>query len=458
MTAPGSGLVATPYGDADLVALDRAGLDKEMAIARSTGLSMLRSELAPPTSPDLVWPVNGQIDEATLDDLASDLVTTVVLDGRALQPQDPNAVAGPRADLQTPSGAVRALLTDPTINDLVASPASVTGGARAAEQRFLAETMLVTEQRPGSGSSLVIAPSRHLDVNSYLAALLADSSEVPWLDAVNAGAIAQQPADDVARQQLTYPSSARNAELPARVLSAITPLREELAAFNSILGQTTNDPFISEANEAILRAESSSWRDQPQRATAIIDAVRAQLQAHTNKVFISKPGLITLTSRKQKIPLTVVNELPEPVTVQVRVRAVNVARLTVTPIQPITVDGGGSRHEVVVEVEATTGGRFEVQAQLTTTDDRPIGQPVSFEMNSTAYGAVALAIAGGAAGLLFLLSGVRIYRRVRHRRNGPPGAGGAGVDAPDTPPTPAPASPHQPSEPSQSSQPTQPVP
>jgi hypothetical protein len=438
-TSAGSVLVATPYGDADLVALERAGLDKEMAIARSTGQSILRDELAAPTLPDLVWPVDGQIDDTTLDDLATDLVTTVVLSGRVLEPQDPNAVAGPRADLQTPSGPVRALLSDPTIDDLVADPTTVAGGTRAAEQRFLAETMLITEQRPGSGSSFVVAPPRHLDVDDgYVSALLSDSGAVPWLDPVNAGEIAEQPADDIARQQLTYPSSARTAELPSSVLAAITPLRDGLAAFNSILGPTTTDPFISQANEALLRAESSSWRDKPQSATAIIDAVRAQLQARTSRVFISKPSLITLTSRKQKIPLTVVNELPEPVTVKVDLHAVNAARLTVTPIPAFTVDGKGSHHEVVIEVEATTGGRFEVQAQLTTADDQAIGQPVSFELNSTAYGAVALAIAAGAAGLLFLLSGVRIYRRVRRRRDGPPDAGDrAGDDSPNAPTEPA---------------------
>jgi hypothetical protein len=449
VTSAGSALVATPYGDADLVALERAGLDKEMAIARSTGQSMLSDHLALPTLPDLVWPVDGRIDDATLDDLATDLTTTVVLNGRALQPQDPNALAGPRADLQTPSGAVRALLTDPTIDDLVADPGSVSGGARAAEQRFLAETMLITEQRPGSGSSLVVAPPRHLDADAYLAALLSDTAAVPWLEPVNASVIAAQPPDDVARQQLAYPPSARNAELPTRVLSAITPLRDGLAAFNSILSPTTTDPFIAQANEALLRAESSSWREHPQRAVAIIDAVRAQLQSRTSKVFISKPGLITLTSRKQKIPLTVVNELPEPVTVQVNLHAVNAARLTVTPIPPFTVEGKGSRHEVVIEVEATTGGRFEVEAQLTTADNQTIGQPVSFELNSTAYGAVALAIAGGAAGLLFLLSGIRIYRRVRQRRNGPPGAdAGDHVDTPTSPTTPtAPRTPAPPAQP-----------
>ncbi len=138
----------------------------------------------------------------------------------------------------------------------------------------------------------------------------------------------------------------------------------------------------------------------------------------------------------QKIPLTVVNELPEPVRLQVRVTAVNAARLTVTPVEPFTIEGKGSRHEVLVEVEATTNGRFQVQAQLMTPDGAQVfGPPVPFEMNSTAYGAVALAIAGSAAGLLFLLSGYRLFRRMRRRRGGTSNGGTPDGTASD--PTPA---------------------
>jgi len=55
---------------------------------------------------------------------------------------------------------------------------------------------------------------------------------------------------------------------------------------------------------------------------------------------------------------------------------------------------------------------------------------------------VALAIAGGAAALLVLLSGIRIYRRIRRRRNGPPEADAAvDVDLPPTPTSPTPTSP-----------------
>ena len=92
--------------------------------------------------------------------------------------------------------------------------------------------------------------------------------------------------------------------------------------------------------------------------------------------------------------------------------------------------GNQSRHEVLVEVEATTGGRFDVAAQLWTPEanPRPFGAAVPFVLNSTAYGAVALVIAATAAGLVFLLSAIRVIRRIvasrrppqRRRRSYPP--------------------------------------
>ena len=192
--------------------------------------------------------------------------------------------------------------------------------------------------------------------------------------------------------------------MPVEDLLPIAQLRDRLAACSAILGSSTTETFINTSSVAILRAESSGLRTDPTRAAAIRAAVQAELDAQIAKVYIVKPGLITLTSRKQKIPITVVNNLPDPVTIQIRLTAVNAARLTVSPQQPFTVAGNQSRHEVLIEVEATTGGRFDVSAQLWTPDanTRPFGAPVPFVLNSTAYGAVALVIAATAAGLVFL--------------------------------------------------------
>ncbi|HTC70634.1 MAG TPA: DUF6049 family protein, partial [Acidothermaceae bacterium] len=422
VSAPGAALVGLPYGDTDLVAVERTGLTREIAIARSTGQSTLSAELAPPTLPNVVWPVGGTLDEATLDELAGDLVDTVVLTDTTLPPRDPNAVTGARTNLQTDSGTVRAVLTDSTISSMLTTPAAATaasGGVRAAEQRFLAETMLVTEQRPGAGSSIVVAPPRTWDpTGDFAATLLSDSATMPWLQGANLGQVASEGPDGVPRQSLVYPAAAQAAELTYSDLFPIFALRSTLAACSAILGSSTSETFINTASIAILRAESSGLRGQPARAGTIRAAVQADLDAQTAKVYIVKPGLITLTSRKQKIPITVVNNLPDPVTVEIHLTAVNAARLSVAPQQPFTVPGNQSRHEVLIEVEATTGGRFQVSAQLFTPEanPHPFGAAVPFILNSTAYGTVALVIAATAAGLVFLLSAIRVTRRIIRAR------------------------------------------
>ncbi len=419
---PHSAVIGVPYGDADIVALDRAGLDREIDIARSTGLSTLDSEIDARVLSGVVWPVGGVIDESTLSDLAGDLVGTVVLGDTALPPRDPNLIPGIRADLQTASGPVGAVLTDSDIDSLVANPTTVPGGLRAAEQLFLAQTMLITEQRPGAGSSVVIAPPRTWNPNPAFARdLLADSGSVPWLRGVDLSAITSQPADGVARSPLVYPGAARAAELPTSGLAEIGGLRQGLDSFGSILGSSTTEPFLTTASTSLLRAESAELRDQPAFAANIRGAAKTDLRTLTSKVSISNPRLITLTSGKDKIPVTVVNNLPDPITVALQLGATNTARLKVEPVPSFTVDGNGTRHTALITVEPRTNGRFEVSAQLMTPETTPrlFGEPITFEMNSTVYGTGAIAIAGGAAGLLFLLSAIRLIRRFRRRANPP---------------------------------------
>jgi hypothetical protein len=450
LAAPDVGVFGLPYADVDLTALDHAGLPDDIAAARSAGQITLNAQLGgllagnPNVMTGTVWPVGGYLDTRTLDDIANDLVDTVVLSDDALPTRDPDAVPGIRVDLQTPSGRVTALLADSTLTGLLAAPETVPGGLRAAEQRFLAETMLVTEQRPGVGSALVVTPPRFVDPrDGFLGQLLADTAVVPWLRPVTLAAIAQRPPDETPRAGLRYPDAARQAELPASALARVPIARDALAAFTAILGPGTVVPIVDQANLGILRAESANLRPEPREPAAILNEVLTAVQQETAKVYISNPGLITLTSRTQKIPLTVVNQLPNPVTVRLRLAAVNPTRLTVGPIPELTVPAN-SRQDVLIEVTARTNGRFPVVAQLLTPDlaERPYGTPVSFQLNATAYGAVALTIAAGAAGLLIVWSAIRIWRRRRHgRHRRTPPTPAAGPPADDTAKTSVPGTP-----------------
>ena len=94
-------------------------------------------------------------------------------------------------------------------------------------------------------------------------------------------------------------------------------------------------------------------------------SVRTQLDALLGQVRITPVGLITMTSRRQKIPVTVANNLDQAVTVRVRLEPLNAARLKVTQPDPVTIE---PQHKTTVEiaVEATISGQFRAEAWLET--------------------------------------------------------------------------------------------
>jgi hypothetical protein len=74
--------------------------------------------------------------------------------------------------------------------------------------------------------------------------------------------------------------------------------------------------------------------------------------------------------------------------------------------------------------EVIRSGRFTVDVSLSTPGGTSLGSTTRLELTSTAHGSVTLIITGTAAAALFLLAGLRIFRRVRAARVAPPPAEG----------------------------------
>jgi hypothetical protein len=412
-------VVALPYANPDVVALRRAGLDQEIATAAATGTPILEEILGVEPVRGVAIPPGGYLDQATLNVLASGGASSVLLADDALPLRNPNAVPGVRADVTSASGSVNAVLTDTTLTSVLGGAATSAGGARLAEQRFIAETAMIAAQLPGRGSTVVVQPP---DLWSpppgFAISVVRDSGSVPWLAPTTlADVIAEDPGNQ-ARQALTYPDSQQAEELPQADLRSVGSLRTQLAAFAAILSGVQPEPFVAQTNEAILRTESSAWRSDPAAAQRLRDDVAQQLTSVMGNVRITPVGLVTLTSRRQKIPITINNSLNQQVTVQLHLRAFNAARLSVVAPPPVTIEAN-RRVTVEVEVEATTTGRFRAETWLETPGSSPqrYGPPVTIELNSTAYGAVALSITGGALVLLFVAVGFRLTRRIRKARS-----------------------------------------
>jgi hypothetical protein len=287
---------------------------------------------------------------------------------------------------------------------------------RLVEQRFLAETALITAERPVDQRDVVVAPPRRWDPDPALAAdLLADTGRVPWLQPI---ALHDVNTGDAPRTGLTYPDVATAAELPASYLAGangVAAIRRSLATFRSVL-QPPVGPTAVSLDYATLRTESTAWREDQTSGLALRDAVATDLRTKRAAVNISSSRrLITLASRHGTIPITIVNDLDQSVVVRLKLKATSNARLSAPDSAPQTVAAG---HKVTYEVKAVVNqaGLFPVTVQLLTPDKQPYGPEVTLRLRSTAYGQLAVGITAGALGVLFLAVIVRLLRRGRHAR------------------------------------------
>ena len=174
-------VLAVPYADPDLVALNRHGRAGDIVQADASAAATLADTLPLASAvSDIAWPVDGFVNRSTLGVLRGDGRTAAVLDGRAVPPEiDLSYTPGGRADLATRSGKVAGLLADPGLADQLRrhGPDPLLAG-----QRFLAETAMITSELPSTGTerSIVVMPPRRWDPEQAFLDRLVASADAPW--------------------------------------------------------------------------------------------------------------------------------------------------------------------------------------------------------------------------------------------------------------------------------------
>ncbi|HVA60822.1 MAG TPA: DUF6049 family protein [Mycobacteriales bacterium] len=423
----GGDLLGLPYADPDIVALEHAGLDSQIAAAERIGGSVWSSASTAEPLPGTSWPPAGALDGATLDALAATGTRTVLLSTNALPPASeqytPSAASPP---LATPTGPVNVLVADDTLDAIVTEGAAGSAStARLAEQRFLAETLFINYEFPSLLRAVVIAPDRQWDPSpAYAAALLEDTGHAPWLVPMN---ISELLADGsiarTARQPLSYSASARSEELSAGYLAAVGGLQAQLDELEAILTRPrATDPLVRALETGLLRSVSSAWQSDPGGGLRVRSAVAGDLAADIGGVRVTTTGQVTLTSHRGTVPISIRNALPEPVIVGLFVDGGLQAQ--VTQVGAIPAIPPGDETQVQVGMTLQTTGVFPVRVQLKTPTGRPYGPQTELLIDSTAYGALALGITGGAFAVLLLAVAIRLTRRARGARRGRPVAGG----------------------------------
>ena len=442
-------VVALPYGDVDADSLTGAGLtsvvtrslpgsaegtaqdDPDAPAAPPTGApadgtagaDILREVLGVDARTDLAWAVGGTLRPDTLDVLRGGGIQEVVLapggltDGAAALGLEGPAAA--RTTVPTEDGGVTALVADPALSDLAGGAARAPGGSRAAEQRSIAELALLDLQPGGATAqqSVLVAPPREVDADpAGVSAMMAASAQLPWLRPATVAELGDGPTTDTG--ELAPPADAGGLE-PAGLadVAAAVSIRDQLAS--AVAGDP--DTALARWDAATARTTSAAWRADPAGfATAAAD-LRTTVGRLTEQVTLLSPanGTYSLASRDSPLVLTVSNELPFALRVQLRVQSRGNA-LSVGDLGN-QVLGPEQRTTLQVPTQVRQSGRFGVVATLTTPDGAPLGDPVQLQVQSTAYGSISVIVTIGAAVLLGLLFLRRLVRYLLRRRRGTPG-------------------------------------
>jgi hypothetical protein len=404
-----------PFADPDTAALVHQKMIAQFNTAYDQR-SVAKDVLGRAPTESIGWPVDGVADQATINRLARQddvlLMNSTILQPPAGLTYTPDATTNVTASRK----AKTALAYDATISDAVsANTRSSPDGTLLTEQRFLAETALMTMERTQS-RTLVIAPDRRWNPAPGLAAdLLRLSATAPWLQPTALSSlIIDRPK---ARTLGAYPQSAQHRELDAGYLKGIKSIRAAAIDFGMIFHPVRTDV----EQDGVLRATSSAWRGARKARNTFRTALAAQVGDLTTKqvhVVLGNHPSRTLAGRTGTVPITVANDLPkDTVTVTLRVTSRS-ARLLIKPTEETMTLPPKQKHPVLVQMQANGNGDTDVDVQLLTpgAQGKPIGAVHTIRVHATGLVGTALLITGGALAIVFIGVGARATRARRRRK------------------------------------------
>ncbi|WP_219415952.1 murein biosynthesis integral membrane protein MurJ [Pseudonocardia nigra] len=463
--ARGSCVIALPYADADLVALTRGELGELATRAVTDGREVLTRLLQTPVVDGGIWPADGVVDEATLEQIAQADGRSLLLSADSVEQAGSTRSRGvlPIAGSRQPQFAVLtdpllaraaggpAVGTTPVIERGAAAPATTlagTVGPLAAQDVIGALAFRTGEASPGSAEGpRVLAPPHHwaagtAAARSLLVAVdeLIDSGR---LTPARLGAVLTTgpPADEGA-QPVAYPIPASGREVPASVVEIVRATADDVADLRSAAVEdsavgVSPDEVFAPLQRGLVWPTSAAWRGRPEAAIGAATAADLRIDELRNMVrVLEPPGPYSLGTSDAPLLITVANGLPFTVQVQVEIAPSPGLRVAPIPVQEVPPLG---RRQVQVSAEVLRSGRFTVQAAVRAPAGELLGPPSRLQVRSTAYGTITVWLTGSAGVLLVVLAVRRVLRRIRgepgrHAENrpdqrrelsqGPPGGSG----------------------------------
>ncbi|SEG44109.1 hypothetical protein SAMN05216223_105196 [Actinacidiphila yanglinensis] len=430
----GNQVVALPFGDPDIasIAHNAKGLSSDVSLVK-TGAALGKTTvdliLGVQSTTGVAWPADGAVDSSVVSVARASGANQIITRNDSLKE---HAALDYTPTSARPIGdGTTAVNTDATLSTAFDGDMSKPQGANLAVQSYLAQTLLITLQAPDTQRTIVVAPQRTPTVSQAkaMARAISAADASQWVEPVDYGTAAKAKADPLANRKVpsssSYPKSLRKQELPADALQQLHQVQLSLNDFVVIL--TIKDRVTVPFRNAMLRATSTGWRGDDSGEKAYRNSIGTYLTDLIEAVHILPKSDLTLSGRSGTIPVTVKNELGQPITgLMLRLSSNSNIRLKIkNPEQQIAIDGGHTR-TLKFQTTAAANGPAQISAQLYTQSGAVYGSTVAFKVQLTnVTDLVMLIIAAGL--LLLVLAGVRIYRQ-RKRHAASEGGSNGGAD------------------------------
>ena len=187
-------------------------------------------------------------------------------------------------------------------------------------------------------------------------------------------------------------------------------------------------PDASYLADAVAAIESSAWRGDPAQVRSLLIRVSGYLSAQLQQVRIIDNGQVTLTGKSGPVPVSIINRLGQPVTVQLSVQA-PASRMTVLKPRLTVTIGPHQQRTVAVRVRSSVAGSTTLTLSLLAPDGQPLpGTTTQLTVDATHFGTTALVIIAVAIGVFVITS---VARAIRRGIRGPGTAQPGGRPGPD---------------------------
>jgi len=307
-------------------------------------------------------------------------------------------------------------LTDTYLGQYLAGRLQSSAEQSAALQGFLAETALITLERPAEPRVIAAIPPLTWDPPvAWSEKLLKRLARADWIRLTGLKTLLSAE-DSVTRQELWTAEQPTKRQLPTTYLDRVGKLQRQL---NGLLGVVDDSAGFGEDFQlALQRATSSLWRGKTEKRDAFLNTVDSQLTAERAKVSVITSGTVTLAGDSGVLPLTIANELDRSVTLAVELRsssglALDYAAPDLIAIEPRTKAG------LEIPIRVLSSQPVQVTVVLKDSRGRLYSEDASLEVRSTAASRIAGLIVGAGAVALVLLAGLNLVRR-RARKGSQP--------------------------------------